>query len=406
MNKKLLIFSLILVALTGCHRGGRSSGIDEEGPVNDSIPALGFWIEDYRMEETEVKSGETFSGLMGRLGLGSQMAYSLAQACDSVFDVRRMRAGNHIEAYYSPDSLSRDLKYVIYDNDRVRRTIFNVDSLSVWTYDRPVNTVRKYADVTISSSLWNDMTKAGSSPQLIIKLSDIYAWTIDFFGLQKDDRFRVIYEQKECEGEMIAIDTICFAQFSRDSSDLYAIMFDQGDGGNVYWNEKGESMRKAFLKAPLQFKRISSGFSYARKHPVTGQVKAHTGVDYAAPTGTPVVSIGDGTVISAGWGGGGGNTVKIRHNSVYTTSYMHLSKFGEGIKAGVRVRQGQVIGYVGSTGTSTGPHLDFRVWQNGSPINPLTMEAPSEEPIKEEFREALDSTFHVYLSQIDSLAQL
>lgn len=395
----------VLCAVAGCHRGGKPDNGEIE-VVNDSIPALGFWIEDYRMEETTVKSGETFSGLMGRLGLGSQKAYSLAMACDSVFDVRRMRAGNHIEAYYSPDTLSRDLKYVIYDNDRVRRTIFNCDSLAVWTYERPVQTVRKYADVTISSSLWNDMTKAGSSPLLIIKLSDIYAWTIDFFGLQKDDRFRVIYEQRECEGEMIAIDTVCFAQFSRGDTELYAIMFDQGDGGNVYWNEKGESMRKAFLKAPLQFKRISSGFSYARKHPVTGQVKAHTGVDYAAPTGTPVVSIGDGTVISAGWGGGGGNTVKIRHNSVYTTSYMHLSRFGEGIKAGVRVRQGQVIGYVGSTGTSTGPHLDFRVWRNGSPINPLTMEAPSEEPIKEEFREALDSTFHIYLSQMDSLALL
>lgn len=173
-------------------------------------------------------------------------------------------------------------------------------------------------------------------------------------------------------------------------------MFDQGDNGNLYWNEKGESMRRAFLKAPLEFKRISSGFSYARKHPVTGQIRAHTAVDYAAPMGTPVVALGDGTVISAGWAGGGGNTIKIRHNSVYTTSYMHLRNFAQGIKAGTRVRQGEVIGYVGSTGTSTGPHLDFRVYQNGTAINPLTLESPSAEPIKEENKAALDSVLRVY----------
>ena len=155
--------------------------------------------------------------------------------------------------------------------------------------------------------------------------------------------------------QTIGIDTVYFARFTRGDDEKYAIMFDQGDGGNVYWDEKGESLRKAFLKAPLEFKRISSGFSYARKHPVTGQVRPHTAVDYAAPTGTPVVAIGDGTVLSAGWAGGGGNTVKIRHNSVYTTSYMHLSKYGPGIKAGVSVKQGQVIGYVGMTGTATGP---------------------------------------------------
>ena len=181
-------------------------------------------------------------------------------------------------------------------------------------------------------------------------------------------------------------------------------MFDQGDGGNVYWDDKGESLRRAFLKAPLEFKRISSGFSYARRHPVTGQVRPHTAVDYAAPTGTPVVAIGDGTVVSAGWAGGGGNTVKIRHNSVYTTSYMHLSKYGPGIKAGVHVQQGQVIGYVGMTGTATGPHLDFRVYQNGTAINPLTLESPSAEPLPEELMPAFDSTFHARLAEMDSLA--
>ena len=206
----------------------------------------------------------------------------------------------------------------------------------------------------------------------------------------------MVYDEASCEGEIIDIDTVFYAEFRHEGKMFPAIRLDQGDGGNVYWNEKGESMKKAFLKAPLKFSRISSGFSYHRKHPVTGKVRAHTGVDYAAPTGTPVMSIGDGTVISKGWGGGGGNTVKIRHNSVYTTAYLHLSRYAAGLKVGDRVRQGDIIGYVGSTGMSTGPHLDFRVWKGGTPINPLTMESPSAEPIKPENIPMLDSLRRVF----------
>ena len=182
-----------------------------------------------------------------------------------------------------------------------------------------------------------------------------------------------------------------------------AIRYDQGDGSGIYWNAEGESMRKAFLKAPLRFSRISSGFSYRRKHPVSGKVRPHTGVDYAAPAGTPVMSIGDGVVISRCWAGGGGNTVKIRHNSVYTTAYLHLSRYASGLKTGDRVSQGQVIGYVGSTGVSTGPHLDFRVWKGGSPINPLTMESPSVEPLRKENLCALDSARIASKHTLDSL---
>ena len=278
------------------------------------------------------------------------------------------------------------------------------DSLAAWTYDKPVERQEKLADVTIRSSLWNDMLDAGASPLIIVELADIYAWTVDFFGLQEGDRFRVLYTQDVCEGEVIGIASVPYAVFTRGDKDFPALYFDQQDGGNKYWNQKGESMRKAFLKAPLKFTRISSGFSYHRLHPVHGTVRAHTGVDYAAPTGTPVMSIGDGTVISKGWGGGGGNTVKIRHNSVYTTAYLHLSKYASGLKVGDRVHQGQVIGYVGMTGTATGPHLDFRVWKNGTPINPLTMESPSGEPVREEFRPVLDSLYQRLSHRLDSLS--
>ena len=399
---RLRIYPVLSVLVCiACARNART-----QEPEPRELSRLGFYEEDFFSVRGEVKTGETFTGLVSRLGMSQEDAHALGQLCDTVFDVRKMRAGNTYCAYYS-DSLSQSLHYLVYDNDKIHQTVFRcTDSLGVWGSDKEVEHQLKYSDFTIHSSLWNDMRAAGASPLLILDLSEIYAWSVDFFSLQEDDRFRLMYTQSVCEGEMIAVDTIYYAIFSRDEKDVYAIMYDQGDGDNRYWNEKGESLRKAFLKAPLQFSRISSGFSYHRKHPVTGKVRPHTAVDYAAPMGTPVRSIGAGTVLSAGWAGGGGNTVKIRHNAQYTTSYMHLSKYAKGIKAGVHVSQGQVIGYVGSTGTSTGPHLDFRVYKNGTAINPLKLESPSEEPIRPENRPALDSVRVVYQTMIDSLAAL
>ena len=404
-----LAFALVL-ASSGCKRKVQDNETEIVEEVKDTLPPMGFWPDSLDLAEEVVRNGESFTVLMNRLGLSMNDAMKVAQACDTVFDVRKMRAGNKVQAYYQFDTTgtgSTDgpaLKYVVYERNKIDRVIFRTsEPFKVWSWTKPVESTREYADVTIKSSLWNDMLAAGISPQLIVPLSEIYAWSVDFFGLQPGDRFRVLYEQIKCDDEIIAVDTIYYAEFVRDGKMIPAIMFDQGDNGNLYWNEKGESLRKAFLKAPLKFTRISSGFSYHRKHPVTGKVRAHTAVDYAAPTGTPVMTIGDGTIVSAGWTNGGGNTVKVRHNSVYTTSYMHLSRYGAGIKAGARVRQGDVIGYVGSTGMSTGPHLDFRVWKNGSPINPLKMDSPPSEPIKPENKPALDSTFRYYRQMIDTL---
>jgi len=359
----------------------------------DTLYPLGFCTDSFTVVSGTIASGDNFVSWLTRLGVQPQEAHRLVNVCDSVFDVRKLRAGNTYSAYYRDSSA---LKYVVYDNSRVRQTVFQLrDSLAAWTREKAVEVVEKSADVTIATSLWNDMSAAGATPALISEISDIYAWTVDFFGLQKGDRFRLIYRERFCEGESIGVEKVEYAEFLRGETCLPAVYFDQGDGGNTYWNEKGESMRKAFLKAPLKFTRISSGYSLHRLHPVHGTVRAHTGVDYAAPTGTPVMSIGDGTVLSAGWGkGGAGNMVKIRHNSVYTTAYLHLSRMA--VKAGQRVSQGQVIGYVGMTGTATGPHLDFRVWKNGSPVNPLKLESPPSEPIREENKPALDSLCRKY----------
>lgn len=393
-------FAALLCLCAACGRKETPEVVEVIDIEESAAPALGFVPDSLDMRSGEVKNGQFFSTLLGGLGMSQQEAYNLTEATKEVFDVKTLRVGKQYRAYYK-DSV---LKYLVYDRDKASSIVFDCTApYGAWVYEKPVTVEQRYADVAISSSLWVDMRAAGVSPLLIVSLSDIYAWTVDFFALQKGDRFRVLYEERMCDGEVIAVDTVRYAVFSHGGDDFPMVMFDQKDGGNMWWNEKGESMRKAFLKAPLNYSRISSGFSYARKHPVTRKVQPHTGVDYAAPTGTPVMTIGDGVVTSVKYEGAGGNTVRIRHNSVYSTAYLHLSKYAKGLKAGQRVRQGEVIGYVGSTGRSTGPHLDFRVWKNGTPINPLKMESPPAEPIKDSNKEAFAQTSAKYKAQIDSI---
>ena len=400
--KNLYISLALLLVFVSC----KSVDTQDDALLNSQEVAVlenpfGFCPDSLSCVEGKVKNGQFFSNLLTSLGMSAQEGYNLTMACGDVFDVKNLRVGNSYKAYYDEKGV---LRHIVYDASRTSDIIFDCQSpYSVRKYEKLISVEQRYADVTISSSLWVDMRNAGVSPELIISLSDIYAWTVDFFGLQKGDRFRVLYEEKICDGEVVAVDTVRYAAFTRGSEVLPSIMFDQKDGGNIYWNEKGESMRKAFLKAPLKFSRISSGFSYSRKHPVTRKVQPHTGIDYAAPKGTPVMTIGDGVVTSMKYEGAGGNTIRIRHNSVYSTAYLHLSGYAKGLKVGQRVRQGQVIGYVGSTGRSTGPHLDFRVWKNGTPINPLKMDSPPAEPLKGEFKAAFEQTQKKYRAQVDSI---
>ncbi len=398
-NCRLILTATLLLALAACGPRGRV----EVGPLVLESPPLGFYPEAYQVDSSQVHSGETFTGLMVRLGMSPQDAFELAQCCDSTFDVRKLRAGNLVRAYYSSANGARTLRYAVYDQNRVRSTVFRCsDSLALWNVDKPVEHEHKYADVTITSSLWNDMIAAGSSPTLIMDLADIYQWSVNFFALQDGDRFRMIYDQTLCEGEVVSIDTVHFCLFSTpEGKEVAAVRFDTGDGANTYWDKGGESLKRMFLKAPLKYNRISSRFSYARRHPVTGVVRPHTAVDYAAPTGTPVHAIGDGTITKLGWdGGGGGNRIRIKHMQGYESSYMHLSRYAPGLKVGSRVSQGDLIGYVGATGTATGPHLDFRIFQNGRAIDPLSLDSPASEPLDTAYLSAFNRVYEHYLDEI------
>lgn len=396
MTRKTLIIltaaALAAAILTPGCRSHRQDGGDAS-EKKDTVYPYGFLTDTLECVDGKVADGECFGPLMLKLGLPGGKVNPLLSAAEGKFDARKMNAGKVYEAYYRnlPDS-TKALQYFVYFSDRKNMTVFRCfDSLAVWKAAKPTERRTLTVDVTINNSLSADLEAAGCPYLLTYALIDVYDWTVDFFALQAGDRIRAVFDEEMLDGRVIAVDSVRYAVFTHSGKDYESIMFNQKDGGNIYWTPEGGSMKKAFLKAPLDFKRISSGFSYHRKHPVTGRIQAHTAIDYAAPTGTPVRAIGDGTVLSAGYSGAAGNMIKIRHTGSYESAYLHLSKYAAGVKAGAHVRQGQVIGYVGSTGRSTGPHLDFRVWKNGQPVNPLKIDAPSLEPIRKENLPALDS---------------
>ena len=380
----------------------------EEIEVTDSLEVTnlvykyGIPIENYRVNYGIVKPGQHLAYILGKHGISQQRIHELNQSCESVFDVRKIRCGQSY-AIIREDSLSAPC-YFVYEENPVDYVVFDLkEDGKVTRGKNPVQWKQKEVKGSINTSLWVAMESCNASPQLAIHLSHIFGWTIDFFGLQKNDEFKVIYEQEFVEDKPLQNFHILAASFKASDSLYYAVPFVQ-EGEELYYNEKGNSLEGAFLKAPLDFYRISSRFSNSRFHPVLKRYRAHHGVDYAAPTGTPVYAIGNGTVIAKGYQAkGGGNYLKIKHQGSYTTCYMHLSKFAKNIQVGSVVKQKEVIGYVGATGLATGPHLDFRVFENGKPINPLTVKSQPKKPIstanKAAFTQLCDSLVH----RLDSL---
>lgn len=351
----------------------------------------GIDIGSYNLDESTLESGQTLGAILDRYGVSPVTVDQLAKSADSIFPLRNLRAGHKYTTFQAADSTAK-LDYFVYEISTTEYLVidFTQPAPSMHLAEKEVTVQRMQKTATITSSLWNSMIENDMSPALAAELSDIYAWSIDFFGLQKDDQFTVIYDQLYVDTVCVDVGTIWGASFQHGGKTYYAIPFMQ-DGKLQYWDENGNSLRKNLLKAPLKFSRISSRFSASRLHPVLRIRRPHYGVDYAAPSGTPVVAVGDGVVIFKGWSGGGGNTLKIKHNSGSLVSgYLHLKGFAKGIKQGARVQQGQLIGYVGTTGLSTGPHLDFRLWQNGQPIDPLKVPTEPAEPIRAANRTAFE----------------
>ena len=391
----LLILSLLFFACKDKNANNNSLSENDSTSVNavshSKIIKYGVDVTDLIESENTISPGHSLSNILSSSGADANSINNLNLVPDSILDPRKINAGNKYTIYNVNDS-AHTLRYFVYHKSKQDFVVleFLEDTIIASIFSKPAISKKRVSGAVITSSLWNAISDSELDINLALKLSDIYAWSIDFFGLQKMDSFIVYYSELYIDNEPIGIDSIYSAIFYHANHPYYAIYFEK-ENIKGYWDLEGNSLRKAFLKAPLSFSRISSHFTYARKHPIYKTVRPHTGVDYAAPAGTPVMSIGDGVVIAKGYKGGGGNTIKIRHNSVYTTAYLHLSKFASNIKEGTHVSQGQVIGYVGSTGSSTGPHLDFRVWKNGEPINPLKLESPPVEPIPDNLKAEFDS---------------
>ncbi|MBO7263969.1 MAG: peptidoglycan DD-metalloendopeptidase family protein [Alistipes sp.] len=383
--------SILLLAFTVVGCGGGSTEKESENIVNEEVVAptylYGIDIEGYEIVNDTVRMGETVGGILGRRGVSAVTVDRLDKASKDIFPLRKIRADNayttFTRSYIDSVGEHSKLDYIVYHKNAIDYVVFGFvgDSISVTLGSRPVELIRKRCEASITSSLWGTIMEQNLPYALAAEFEDIYQWTVDFFGIQAGDSFKVVYDEKMVDGESVGIGRIWGAEFCHGGKQYYAVPFAQ-DGKLRYWEANGESLRKQFLKAPLKYTRISSKFSKSRLHPVHKVYRPHHGVDYAAPAGTPVHSVADGTVIFRGWDkGGGGNTIKIKHAGNLETGYLHLKSFAKGISVGTRVSQGQLIGYVGSTGASTGPHLDFRIKKNGTPIDPLKMPQEPAEPI-------------------------
>lgn len=373
-------------------------------PVEEITPPepqmlFGLNVDTLQIVEATVEPNQFLSQILTQYNVSLGLIDKLAKASREVFDVRKIRANRNYTVLCSNDSLNT-ARYFIYEPSRLEYVIYELsDSIRISTGQHAVDTVTKTFAGVIDYSIYQTLSEAEAPTELVNELSDVYAWQIDLFKVQKGDKFKMIYEEIQIKGERVGVGRIKAAQFERGEEEFYAFHYDQG-GREDYFDEKGNSLRKAFLKAPLKYTRISSSFSANRLHPVLKVNRPHHGIDYAAPRGTPIMAIGDGVIIKANYSGGAGNFVKIKHNNTYTSGYMHLSKYGEGIKVGKRVKQGDIIGYVGNTGLSTGPHLCYRFWKNDQPVNALKIEMPSSEPITDDHREMYEEHMKVLMEQL------
>ena len=399
----VISFSLFF---SSCHETTTPPVVTEPEVVEKPLPPFfgelyGIPRGEYLIDTVVLPANSLLESFLRSQRVSESYLHGLGFRIDSVFSVKRFRAGRATYFFRQPDS---SVAYWVYKHtpEEYLLVAFHADSVDVRRGTLPVTEQLSLSHAKIESSLWNAMRASGAQPDLALRLSDLFAWSVDFFGLTAGDEFITVYDKKFVADQEIGLGQIYTAYYIHGQDTLKAYRFEQ-DASWSYWDVHGNSMRKAFLKAPLSFTRISSHFSYGRMHPILKVVRAHTGVDYAAPMGTPVMALGDGTVIGKGYDKGGGNFVKIRHNGVYTTGYLHLSKFAKGLQVGNRVTQSEVIGYVGMTGYATGPHLDFRVWKNGTPINPLTLDSPSDTPIKETLRTAFEQAKHEQDSILRSL---
>lgn len=355
----------------------------------------------------EILSGSTFSVLASNAGVATDTVNQILENSKEVYDLAKIVAGKELTFIYEPDG---DLKELIYEIDSEQKLVIQNTATSTYDYWEAIKVPIEYttevasAKGVIDSSLYKTMLDQQLDQRLALALAEVFAWQVDFAGqIQKGDTFKVIYEKRFRDGRYAMPGKILAAEFINEGRTVKGFYFPGGESKAGHYEEDGNSIQKVFLKSPLQYKYISSGFSYARVNPVTGIVSPHRGLDLAANYGTPSVAVGDGTVIQAGWNGPYGISVTVRHNDTYTTVYGHFQSLARGIRVGAKVKQGQVVGYVGSTGLATGPHVHYEMHKFGAFVNPFKVEIPSGEALKEADKPKFEELVKRYNYQLSKI---
>ncbi len=394
INKSILFSVGILMFLYACKENKSEDKSVLVEDIKIPIPKMvrfGINFSDYHVHEKEIQKGEFLSTLFNEY----QTSVSKNELIDSVTHYIKPRDLKIRNDYYllTKKDNPKALQYFIYEKNAIEYVIVELkDNVTVRTYKKPITVREEIISENITGSLSKTLSKNGLGRDAVEELSNIYKWSINFFNLKREDEFAMIYDERFVDDTIsVGMDYLKAIRFKHKGKDFYAFARKNEQDEVEYFNENGNQLKAMFLKAPLKFFRISSKYNLNRFHPVQKRVKPHLGTDYAAPHGTPILATASGTITRIGYGGGNGNFIKIKHNATYSTQYLHMSRFRAGLKQGSYVNQGDVIGYVGSTGLATGPHVCYRFWKNDVQVDPLKLDLPNQDPLtNEEKKEFLE----------------
>ena len=400
MTRILIIFSILIFC--SCKNEPSKNVISEK--KEKIVKQFGYTLNDYHVLRDTIKRGDSFGTILEKNNLYYPQIYNIVQKVKRVYDIRKVNVGKPYMILFSKDSLKKPIVFVYQPNPIDYVLVSLSDSLWAEKKAKAVKLVEFEAAGTITSSLSETMQEKKLSPLLSNELSEIYAWNIDFFRLEKGDNFKIIYTGKFVDDSVyVGLNRIHSAYFEHRKKGFYAIEFETDPKRGIfeYFDEIGKNLRRAFLRSPVQFSRISSRYNLRRKIAYYGRVKPHLGTDFAAPVGTPIRTTASGTVIKSGYTKGNGNYVMIKHNATYSTQYLHMKK--RGVKKGQFVRQGDYIGTVGMTGNTSGPHVCYRFWKNGKQVDPMRQKLPEAKPISQNLKDKYLTYMKPIKRQLDSI---
>lgn len=405
---KIVWIALIFVIIFSCKKD-KEEVVVEEVVEEIVVPKyeFGFNLDDFSVLSDTIKSGDNFGKLLFENHIGFGRIEEIVKATKDTFNVAKLNVGKRYTILRSNDSIEK-ARYFIYQKSKIDYVVFDFsnDSISkAYTAKKPSKLVEKTASGIITSSLSEALDSAGLNVYIGHEMADIYAWSIDFFRLQKGDRYKIVYTERYIEDSIyVGVEDIKSAVFVHNNTPFYAFDYksDVVEGITDYYDETGKTLRSQFLKAPVKFSRISSRYNLKRRIKYYGnRVRPHKGTDFAAPIGTPIMATASGTVTESTRRGGNGKYVKIRHNSTYSTQYLHMKN--QNVRKGQVVKQGDVIGWIGMTGNTGGPHVCYRFWKNGRQVDPLREKLPAAKPISEDLKEEYFAYIQPLKEQLDAI---